>query len=135
MNMDIIKTDITVTSDVSSDASKFISTESSDQTNNNTTDSKTNDVEKANDAEHKDKHSTKQNKVIAVCDLCNKEIFITPILARLDSITGKASWNRNCSTDKLVLCTDCAKSLNDLIDNFVIKKNPNLNKFKLPKGS
>lgn len=63
------------------------------------------------------------------CDLCNN-YYSFPTIIRLEALTGKASWHRECAQNKFYLCSECAEQLNKLVDDFILKKRPDLNKFK-----
>lgn len=69
------------------------------------------------------------SNVQANCDLCGAEIYCTPTKVSLSLLTGKASWHRDCKLDRFELCSRCAEELNSVVDNFILTKNPNLNKF------
>ena len=88
-------------------------------------------------SEHKDEtqkevtqSKNKTIKVICTCSLCGKEIFSSPNIIRLQEITGKASWHRNCKTNNLCVCEKCSKELNSVIDKFLLTKNPSLSKWE-----
>ena len=76
------------------------------------------------------KTAEKPLKNNGICDCCNQPIYTTPINIPLTYLTGKASWHRNCKVDRLKLCSDCSKELNELVDNWIISKNKNLKKFE-----
>lgn len=65
-----------------------------------------------------------------ICDICGKEYKITPRVLNFTYITSVANYHRRCSTDKFKVCTDCAEEFSTVIDNWVIKKNPELRKFR-----
>ena len=65
----------------------------------------------------------------AHCDLCGDSIYSQGNYINLNILTSKASWHRNCSKDKLCLCNNCVKELNNLIDTFILQRNPKLNKW------
>lgn len=72
----------------------------------------------------------KELKVNCKCDLCDRPIYSSPYKIRLQDLTSKATWHRECSIEKASLCENCAKELNDLIDKFVLKKKPSLKKYR-----
>lgn len=65
----------------------------------------------------------------AQCDLCGDSIYSQGNYINLNILTSKATWHRNCNKDRLCLCNNCAKELNNLIDTFILQKNPKLNKW------
>lgn len=74
----------------------------------------------------------KKDKILKVnynCDLCNSPIYSSPYRIQLQNITGKAPWHRDCKVEKLQICDNCAKELNDIIDKYILKKNPSLSKW------
>lgn len=72
---------------------------------------------------------TEDKRVNCYCELCNSPIYSSPTRILLYSLTGKASWHRECSAEKLSICNECSSELNNLIDNFILEKNPSLRKF------
>lgn len=75
------------------------------------------------------KNKSTFEKVSCYCDLCNSPIYSSPNRIQLQHLTGKAYWHRDCSIEKLSICNNCANELNDLVDKFVLKKNPSLKKY------
>lgn len=71
----------------------------------------------------------KEIKVKCYCSLCNSPIYSSPYTARLQELTSKASWHRKTKIETVCMCEKCAKELNTMIDNFIIKKNPSLSKW------
>lgn len=71
----------------------------------------------------------KELKVKCYCNLCNSPIYSSPYTARLQDLTSKANWHRNTKIETVCMCDKCAKELNTMIDNFIIKKNPSLSKW------
>lgn len=70
-------------------------------------------------------------KVISQCDLCGKDIYSSPHTIQLNLFTGLAYWHRNCKTNILSLCEDCAKQFNQMVEEFILSKNPQLKKYDL----
>lgn len=64
------------------------------------------------------------------CDVCSSVFRITPVTLNLTYFTGLANYYRKCSLDKLKLCANCSKEINTLVDNWIVHKNPSLEKFK-----
>lgn len=75
--------------------------------------------------------TTPQNNNTNKCDVCNKFSDSSLIYIRLEGLTGKATYHRDCKKDNLKICGQCAKELNEVIDKFLIKKNPALRKFEI----
>lgn len=64
--------------------------------------------------------ATKPGK-FPVCDRCHKEIIgTTPYSIKLVYLLGIADYHRKVNKDSVKLCDDCAKKLNNLIDDFLI---------------
>ena len=79
--------------------------------------------------------NTKVNKkskplVSVKCDLCNCDIYSSPDKIILPILTGKANWHRKCKLDRLTLCEKCSSDLSTAVDDFILKRNPNLTKFE-----
>lgn len=70
----------------------------------------------------------KQPKVNGYCTRCGKTIYSGVVNINLCALTGNATWSRACSVDKLTLCNECSKQLNEVIDNWIISENPKLKK-------
>ncbi len=54
------------------------------------------------------------------CNRCHKKIVSGERNINLTYLTGMAPWHRNVSLDRVCLCHECGKELNDLIDNWLI---------------
>ena len=67
-------------------------------------------------------------KVNGYCTRCGKAIYSGVIKINRCALTGNATWSRACSVDKLILCNECSKQLNEVVDNWVISENPKLKK-------
>ena len=70
------------------------------------------------------KTAIKPGKTYEVCDKCKTNIYCSPIRINLSHLTGQATWHRRCKLDQLKLCNACAKELNELIDNWILKDHP-----------
>ena len=83
--------------------------------------------------EVKEKEEVKKSKIksVGICDLCGKEIFSSLHQLNLNWLTNKATWHRDICTDKLKVCNDCATEFNNMINKYLLKKNPALNKFDI----
>ena len=88
-------------------------------------------TEETKNDENQKVEKIKPVKSLGECQLCKSNIYSYPITIRLESITGKANWHRLCKFDKLLVCNNCAKELNDVIDKFCTKKNPELKKWDI----
>lgn len=73
--------------------------------------------------------TTEDKRVNCYCELCNSPIYSSPTRILLYSLTGKASWHRDCNIEKAAICDKCASELNTIIDQFIIEKNPSLKKY------
>ena len=67
-------------------------------------------------------------KVSSVCDICGGPIYSNPCILHIGRITGKAEYFREASSTKLSSCYKCSKELSDMIDKWLLKKNPKLMK-------
>lgn len=54
------------------------------------------------------------------CNRCHKKIISGERNINLTYLTGMAPWHRTVSLDKICLCSDCAKELNKIIDDWLI---------------
>lgn len=54
------------------------------------------------------------------CSRCHKKIVSGERNINLTYLTGMAPWHRSVSLDRVCLCHECSKELNDLIDNWLI---------------
>ena len=54
------------------------------------------------------------------CDRCHKKIISGERNINLTYLTGMASWHRNVSLDRVCLCSNCSKELNEMIDDWLI---------------
>ena len=71
-------------------------------------------------------------KVSAVCEICGGPIYSNPCILHIGRITGKAEYFREASSTKLSSCYKCSKELSDMIDKWLLKKNPKLMKIPVP---
>lgn len=67
-------------------------------------------------------------KVSYVCEICGGPIYSNPCILHIGRITGKAEYFREASSTKLSSCYKCSKELSDMIDKWLLKKNPKLMK-------
>ena len=54
------------------------------------------------------------------CNRCHKKIISGEKNINLTYLTGMAPWHRNVSLDRVCLCNDCSRELNEMIDNWLI---------------
>lgn len=54
------------------------------------------------------------------CDRCHKKIISGEKNINLTYLTGMAPWHRRVSLDRVCLCSDCSKELNEMIDSWLI---------------
>lgn len=71
-------------------------------------------------------------KVSSVCEICGSPIYASPCILHIGRITGKAEYFREATSTKLSVCYNCSKELSDLIDKWLLKKNPKLMKIPVP---
>ena len=64
------------------------------------------------------------------CDVCGKYFRYSPFKINLSYFLGKASYHRRCASDSLAMCDDCSLELSSVVDNWLIRKNGNLEKFR-----
>ncbi len=63
------------------------------------------------------------------CDVCEKTFPGSPNPVDFMRITGKADYYRESRSTKLYICNNCALELSDVVDRWLLKKNPKLRKF------
>ena len=71
-------------------------------------------------------------KVSSICQICGSPIYSSPCILHIGRITGKAEYFREATSTKLSVCYNCSKELSDVIDKWLIKKNPKLMKIPVP---
>lgn len=71
-------------------------------------------------------------KVSSICEICGSPIYANPCILHIGRITGKAEYFREATSKKLSVCYNCSKELSDLIDKWLLKKNPKLMKIPVP---
>lgn len=71
-------------------------------------------------------------KVSSSCEICGSPIYANPCILHIGRITGKAEYFREATSTKLSVCYNCSKELSDLIDKWLLKKNPKLMKIPVP---
>lgn len=54
------------------------------------------------------------------CDRCHEKIISGEKNINLTILTAMASWHRDVNKDRICLCTNCAKELNKVIDEFLL---------------
>lgn len=65
------------------------------------------------------------------CDVCEKTFPGSPNPIDFMRLTGKADYYRESRSRKLCVCNDCSLELSDVVDRWLLKKNPKLRKFPL----
>ena len=71
-------------------------------------------------------------KVSSICEICGSPIYANPCILHIGRITGKAEYFREATSTKLSVCYNCSKELSDVIDKWLLKKNPKLMKIPVP---
>lgn len=71
-------------------------------------------------------------KVLFHCQICGSPIYSSPCILHVGRITGKAEYFREATSTKLSVCNNCSKELSDVIDTWLLKKNPKLMKIPVP---
>lgn len=71
-------------------------------------------------------------KVSSYCQICGSPIYSSPCILHIGRITGKAEYFREATSNKLSVCNKCSTELSDLIDKWLLKKNPKLMKIPVP---
>ena len=57
---------------------------------------------------------------LSECNRCHKKIISGEKNINLTYLTGMAPWHRMVSLDRVCLCGECSKELNELIDNWLV---------------
>lgn len=65
------------------------------------------------------------------CEVCEKTFPGSPNPIDFMRLTGKADYYRESRSRKLYVCNECALELSDVVDRWLLKKNPKLRKFPL----
>ena len=65
------------------------------------------------------------------CEICGKTVIGSPYILDFVRITAKPEYYRDSKSKRMSVCNDCSKELSKLIDTWLLKKNPSLNKFPL----
>lgn len=65
------------------------------------------------------------------CDVCEKTFPGSPNPIDFMRLTGKADYYRESRSRKLYVCNQCALELSDVVDRWLLKKNPKLRKFPM----
>lgn len=71
-------------------------------------------------------------KVSSICEICGSPIYASPCILHIGRITGRAEYFREATSTKLSVCYNCSKELSDMIDKWLLKKNPKLMKIPVP---
>lgn len=89
-------------------------------------------VVKENDTAVVQDVATPAVKVSSICEICGSPIYASPCILHIGRITGKAEYFREATSTKLSVCYNCSKELSDMIDKWLLKKNPKLMKIPVP---
>lgn len=65
------------------------------------------------------------------CEVCERTFPGSPNPIDFMRLTGKADYYRESRSRKLYVCNECALELSDVVDRWLLKKNPKLRKFPL----
>lgn len=65
------------------------------------------------------------------CEVCERNFPGSPNPIDFMRLTGKADYYRESRSRKLYVCNECALELSDVVDRWLLKKNPKLRKFPL----
>lgn len=76
--------------------------------------------------------ATPAAKVSSYCQICGSPIYSSPCILHIGRITGKAEYFREATSNKLTVCSKCSKELSDVIDKWLLNKNPKLMKIPVP---
>lgn len=64
-----------------------------------------------------------------LCEVCGKPVYCQRVSFRLSALTGCAAYRRSLKTDWLQVCDECEQELNKLVEDWVLKKNPELSRY------
>ena len=62
------------------------------------------------------------------CSRCHKKIVSGEKNINLTYLTGMAPWHRSVSLDRVCLCGDCCKELNEMIDKWLFNNGSGVKK-------
>ena len=69
------------------------------------------------------------------CEVCGRSFPGSPNPIDFIRLTGKADYYRESRSRRLYVCNECALELSDVVDRWLLKKNPKLRKFPLNGGN
>lgn len=69
------------------------------------------------------------------CEVCERTFPGFPNSIDFIRLTGKADYYRESRSGRLYVCNECALELSDVVDRWLLKKNPKLRKFPLNGGN
>lgn len=95
----------------------------------------TKDIEPTNIIIPEEKHIVKTTikppKISGTCDKCHADIYCSPVSINLSYLLSQATWHRDCKIERVCLCNKCAAELNSMIDNWLLKDNPQYYKWNV----
>lgn len=66
-----------------------------------------------------------------VCEICKETIIGSPYSLDFIRLTGKPDYHREARSSRMLVCNKCSKELSDVVDRWLLKKNPDLRKFPI----
>lgn len=78
--------------------------------------------------------ASRKKEIIYTCSLCGKQVKYSLNNINLIQLTGRATWHRDVNIDRISICNECSEELNSVVDKFILKKNPSLNKWSISNG-
>lgn len=64
-----------------------------------------------------------------VCEICRQTVVGIPYSLDFTRLTGKPEYHREARSSRMLVCNKCSKELSDVVDAWLLKKNPGLRKF------
>lgn len=66
-----------------------------------------------------------------VCEICKETVIGSPYSLDFTRLTGKPDYHREARSSRMLVCNKCSKELSDVVDRWLLKKNPDLRKFPI----
>ena len=66
-----------------------------------------------------------------VCEICKETVIGSPYSLDFIRLTGKPDYHREARSSRMLVCNKCSKELSDVVDRWLLKKNPDLRKFPI----
>ena len=66
-----------------------------------------------------------------VCEICKATVIGSPYSLDFIRLTGKPDYHREARSSRMLVCNKCSKELSDVVDRWLLKKNPDLRKFPI----